>query len=258
MDIAVVLIASYDYFFDGVRTCLSTLPNVKRVSIATTLQEALYLCTSHSYNLLFVHHSLIEQVSASLPTFVVVTDSPTRQQAQIACQLGARGYIRANATGRTLERLLQEIEQGDTSEFFIEQYINHILLDEDEQASTLTPITDIESLSPREQEVFYLLHDGLRNKDIEKQLCIGEATVRTYVANIQHKLQVTRYQIPSLRLPERPTNSPPPRVTREKRRNDFWKSEENHRFVDSISGSFGLCLFMDASNSRYMKTYFSS
>ena len=47
---------------------------------------------------------------------------------------------------------------------------------------------EIPQLSPREQEVFYLVAQGLTNVQIGKKLFIGEKTVKNYVTKIRKKL----------------------------------------------------------------------
>jgi DNA-binding NarL/FixJ family response regulator len=47
---------------------------------------------------------------------------------------------------------------------------------------------EIPQLSPREQEVFLLVAQGLTNIQIGKKLFIGEKTVKNYVTKIRKKL----------------------------------------------------------------------
>ena len=46
-------------------------------------------------------------------------------------------------------------------------------------------------LSPREQQVFEALVDGLADKEIAQRLDLGLETVHTYVKNVYHKLHVS-------------------------------------------------------------------
>jgi len=46
-------------------------------------------------------------------------------------------------------------------------------------------------LSPREQQVFEALVDGLADKEIAQRLNLGLETVHTYVKNVYHKLHVS-------------------------------------------------------------------
>jgi DNA-binding NarL/FixJ family response regulator len=53
-----------------------------------------------------------------------------------------------------------------------------------------TPSSLPEPLSPRENEVLRLLAGGRTNKDMARELNIGEKTVKTYVSRILGKLGV--------------------------------------------------------------------
>jgi len=49
---------------------------------------------------------------------------------------------------------------------------------------------NIESLTPREQDVIQMIGKGLKNKDIAKKLYISEATVRHHLSSVYGKLGV--------------------------------------------------------------------
>ena len=51
-------------------------------------------------------------------------------------------------------------------------------------------------LTERESEVVALVAQGLRNKAVAHQLCIGEGTVKIHLHNIYRKLGIgTRWQL---------------------------------------------------------------
>jgi DNA-binding NarL/FixJ family response regulator len=52
------------------------------------------------------------------------------------------------------------------------------------------PTTELDQLTPREREVLTLLARGLSNAQIAVQLRVGEATVKTHVANLLGKLDL--------------------------------------------------------------------
>lgn len=66
----------------------------------------------------------------------------------------------------------------------------------DAVASEAFPATRLEALSPREKEIALLIAQGLGNADIAEKLFISMPTVKTHVARILEKLQVSnRVQI---------------------------------------------------------------
>ena len=56
--------------------------------------------------------------------------------------------------------------------------------------SNLTKSSVLDILTPREQEVFSLLKEGLSNREIAEQLILSEGTVRVYLTTIYSKLGV--------------------------------------------------------------------
>ena len=57
-------------------------------------------------------------------------------------------------------------------------------------AARARPAAAVSELTPREREVLDLLARGLSNPEICKQLVISEATTKTHVARILHKLDL--------------------------------------------------------------------
>jgi ATP/maltotriose-dependent transcriptional regulator MalT len=51
-------------------------------------------------------------------------------------------------------------------------------------------LSEAASISPREQEVLYLISTGCSNREIARKLSISESTVKTHVGNIYYKLDV--------------------------------------------------------------------
>jgi len=49
----------------------------------------------------------------------------------------------------------------------------------------------VAALTPRELDVVALVGEGRANKEIARQLGIGERTARTHVSNVLHKLGLT-------------------------------------------------------------------
>jgi DNA-binding NarL/FixJ family response regulator len=52
-----------------------------------------------------------------------------------------------------------------------------------------SPLSSLPDLTPRETEVLIQVARGLSNREIAKQLFLGEATIKTYVSNILMKLR---------------------------------------------------------------------
>lgn len=97
-------------------------------------------------------------------------------------RLGANGYLLKDGPARHLFDAIHYVLDGG-------QYLTPLIRREsiDNKKDTKDPIS---LLSKREFEVFSLLVDGNRPKDIASLLAISPKTVDTYRANIMRKLEV--------------------------------------------------------------------
>lgn len=105
----------------------------------------------------------------------------------------------------------RQLEEGETSQYgpsdsYVERLLSHSRGDFDEPSGILRlskqdlstvrtvaiPSKDVSvsSLTPRELEVLTLICDGCSNKDIAKELILGEGTVKWHIRNIFGKLNV--------------------------------------------------------------------
>ncbi len=76
-----------------------------------------------------------------------------------------------------IHQILQLLDVADNAETVLSE-------------ETLTALTTIASITPREQDVLRLVHDGLSNRQIGLELCISPGTVKTHLSNIYSKLDV--------------------------------------------------------------------
>ena len=102
-----------------------------------------------------------------------------------AMKAGAKGYITKNSAPGILVEAIQKIAAG---EVYIEQgLMKHTL-----PANSETDYrTIVETLSPREFDIFLLLAKGLTAHKIADELCLGYKTVANYGTQIKSKLQVS-------------------------------------------------------------------
>lgn len=122
---------------------------------------------------------------AELPVPVLLLlDSTDPALATSALQAGIRGAIPWDATGEEIEAAARAVQAGlmVTAPAFLAE----LAPDAQPPAREL-----VEPLSDRELEVLDLLTSGLSNKLIAHQLSISEHTVKTHVASIFTKLNVS-------------------------------------------------------------------
>jgi len=102
-----------------------------------------------------------------------------------AMNAGAKGYITKNSAPEILVTAIQKIAAG---EIYIEQGLMKSMSLENSEADYQTII---DTLSPREFDVFLLLAKGLTAHKIADELCLGYKTVANYGTQIRSKLQVS-------------------------------------------------------------------
>lgn len=99
-----------------------------------------------------------------------------------AIRAGAIGYLLKDTEAHELRRAIKAAAAGQVQ---LSPQVAARLLREQRKPPVLR-----EELTPREQEVLKSLTHGLTNKEIARDLGIGEKTVKTHVSNILSKLDV--------------------------------------------------------------------
>jgi DNA-binding NarL/FixJ family response regulator len=95
---------------------------------------------------------------------------------------GARGFVPKRSDLTEMEFAIDAVAKGGT-------YVSPSVAEgkENSHANGSAPASS-EALSPREHEIFVLLAQGRKNRDIGAQLCISTRTVDTHRSNILKKL----------------------------------------------------------------------
>lgn len=99
---------------------------------------------------------------------------------------GARGYLLKDAPRDELFRAVRAVARGES---LLQPAVATKLLDRFSRTKATAPPRNV--LTGRELDVLRLLARGSANKEIGASLSISESTVKTHVANIFHKLDVT-------------------------------------------------------------------
>ena len=106
-----------------------------------------------------------------------------------AIQAGAQGYITKEADHTEILTAIRTVGGGNT---FLPPDITALLVASIQQEATVekTAVSTV-SMTPREQDVFTKLGEGLTNTEIAEELTISEATVRVHLHNIINKYNFT-------------------------------------------------------------------
>lgn len=124
---------------------------------------------------------------------IVFSEMPSDEIEIALFKLGIRGCAQRDIEPRLLKRIVLAIEQG---ELWIRRAITPRLLDDltarsHEHANpSLTVGDQLDLLTEREREIVKLIGSGESNKQIARQLCITERTVKAHLTGIFRKLGV--------------------------------------------------------------------
>jgi DNA-binding NarL/FixJ family response regulator len=141
------------------------------------------------------------QICTDLPDIhvIILTTYDTDDLVFEGIKAGAKGYLLKDATGEMLVEAIRGVMRGESQ---LDPSVARKVLGEFQrlavQASARPAkepldgaVADgvIEPLTPREEEVLYLLAEGLSNKEIGARLHLTEGTIKNYVSTIIAKLQ---------------------------------------------------------------------
>jgi DNA-binding NarL/FixJ family response regulator len=105
-----------------------------------------------------------------------------------AMQAGAAGYLLKHTPPTELVATLRRIVQG---EHVLTPNLASRFLREFQARQSSGPRVKLPQLSPREDEVLRLLATGETNRQIAKRLFVSEETIKSHVASIFRKLEVS-------------------------------------------------------------------
>lgn len=106
-----------------------------------------------------------------------------------ALRAGAAGYLTKDTTGEALFEAIREVAAGRTVlDAAVQARLVALLREPAVAAPPAEPA--LEELTPRELDVVRLVAEGLSNRQIARQLFVGEATVKTHLNHVLSKLDV--------------------------------------------------------------------
>ena len=121
--------------------------------------------------------------------FLVLTTFDSDEYIFDAIEAGAKGYLLKDTSREELFKAVRTVNRGES---MIEPAVVSRVLDRLAQLSQrVARGPDHLTLSDREVEVLQLMAKGSANKQIAGDLSITESTVKTHVANIFQKLEVS-------------------------------------------------------------------
>jgi DNA-binding NarL/FixJ family response regulator len=137
----------------------------------------------------------VSDAAAGVPLILVV-DDVLRAMARDLLHAGVRGLLSYDATAEEIRAAVEAVAAGlvtldPAAVDAMLASLEHAVPARALPAVTHPPVTPGQSLTPREIEVLNAVAEGLGNKHIAVRLGISEHTVKTHLAAIFEKLDVT-------------------------------------------------------------------
>jgi DNA-binding NarL/FixJ family response regulator len=119
---------------------------------------------------------------------LVLTTFDLNEYVYEALRAGASGFLLKDAPADQLVTAIRVVAAGEA---LLAPSITRRLIEEFARRppSNVRP-AELEALSPRELDVLRLVGRGLSNAEIASELYVGDATVKTHVSRILHKLNL--------------------------------------------------------------------
>jgi len=192
--IRVVIADDHRVVRDGLRYLLDQEPDIDVVGEAGDGQHTLHVVAATRPDVLLLDLYMPEldghRVLAALqgephqPAVVVLTSATDDEHLVRAMHAGATSYLLKTAAGEQVVAAVRNAATGIAS-------LSPELLTRFTQALRRPPPPDpLHPLSPRERDVLHLLARGRSNREIARELAIGEQTVKTHVSSILTKLDL--------------------------------------------------------------------
>ena len=123
------------------------------------------------------------------PPVLILTTFQDDEVLSAALRAGAAGFLLKDAPGEEILRAVRVLASGGA---FLDPAVTARVLQTYRSSPVSSPAEpeDLESLTPREQEVLRLVGRGLSNEEIADRLIIGEGTVKTHIGRIFDKLDL--------------------------------------------------------------------
>jgi DNA-binding NarL/FixJ family response regulator len=188
----VVLVDDHALFRAGVRSELEGRVDV--VGEASTVDEAVALIQETKPDVVLLDVHMPDgggvEVARRLPDmcFLALSVSDAPEDVIAVIRAGARGYVTKTIDAERLADAIERVAEGDA---VFSPRLAGFVLDAFRGGVSVPDASDLDQLTPREQEVLRLIARGYLYKEVAFHLGISAKTVEAHVASVLRKLQFT-------------------------------------------------------------------
>lgn len=195
--IRVLLADDHDFFRDGMRGLLATVPGVDVVAEASSGEAAVTLAAKTQPDVVLMDLKMggmngidaTRQIVATSPHVgvLVLTMFEDDDWVFAAMKAGARGYL---LKGSNQEEIVRAIRAVGNGEAIFSPGVARRLMRYFDSPVPVPASKSFPGLTDRETEVLLMIAQGLTNQQIADRLFVSVKTVRNHVSNVLSKLQV--------------------------------------------------------------------
>jgi DNA-binding NarL/FixJ family response regulator len=196
----VLIVDDHPIVREGLAVCINRQPDMTVCCEAQSPTEALQQIAACEPDIAIVDLAmpggdgltLIRDIIARRPNLCVLVLSvqDERVYASRALQAGAKGYIMKQEAADKLVYAVRHILAG---QIYLSEQMRSLIIDGMVKSTSSVGRSPVEQLSDRELEVFRLLGEGLRSREIAARLHLSVKTIDTYYERIKHRLSVEHF-----------------------------------------------------------------
>jgi DNA-binding NarL/FixJ family response regulator len=195
--IRILLADDHDFFREGMRGLLATVPGMQVVAEASSGEDAVAMATRLQPDVVLMDLKMgsmngIEATRTIVATsphvgVLVLTMFEDDDWVFAAMKAGARGYLLKGSNQEEIVRAIRAVGNGEA--IFGPGVARRLMRYFD--TPTPAPVSQaFPGLTERETEVLIMIAQGLTNQQIADRLFVSVKTVRNHVTNVLSKLQV--------------------------------------------------------------------
>lgn len=194
----IILVDDHEVVRLGLKSLLERHPQFEIVAEAGTAREALKHVEQYSPDVVVMDIRLpggsgidaCEKITESYPDtqVIMLTSYAEDEMLFSAIRAGAAGYVLKQIGGDDLVRALEAVSRGEA---LLDPAVTQRIFQEVRRAAKEEEASAFADLTQQEKHVLILVSEGKTNREIAKELFLGEGTVRNYVSSILSKLNVS-------------------------------------------------------------------
>ncbi|MCX6134620.1 MAG: response regulator transcription factor [Ignavibacteriales bacterium] len=195
--IRLLLVDDHPIVREGIKSALAKKSNITVVGEASSGEEAMVKAKKLVPDVILMDINLpgmsgleaSRRLRKSVPAskILALTMHENREYVLEMSQLGARGYVFKDSSPSELFRAIELVHAG---EFFFSPRASQQLLKSFLKGESRQDKRTAIDLSQREKDVLQLIAEGLRTKEVAKQLGVTDRTIETYRRRLMAKLSV--------------------------------------------------------------------